>query len=154
MNEPLPFREATSADLPNLIALLQDDQLGLTREDTTDLAACQQAFQPILADPNHFILVIENNGELLGCVQVSYLPNLTFKGLWRAQLEGVRIKSSCRGGGLGKQLIKEGIALAQARGCGIIQLTTNKACPEAIVFYEQLGFENTHVGMKLYSNNL
>lgn len=148
------FREATSADLPNLTALLQDDNLGKTRENVTDLAAYKQAFQAILADPNHFILVIESNRELLGCVQVSYLPNLTFKGSWRAQFEGVRISSKHRGKGLGRQLINEAIVQAKARGCKIAQLTTNNTRPEAITFYESLGFQNSHVGMKLYYDTL
>lgn len=150
MNESLPFREATSKDLPNLIILLQDDQLGLAREDSTDITIYERAFRAIEADPNHLILIIEENGVLLGCVQLSYLPNLTFKGTWRAQLEGVRIKSDSRGRGLGKQLIKEAIALAKIRGCGVIQLTTNRTRSDAITFYEQLGFQDTHVGMKLY----
>jgi len=35
-------------------------------------------------------------------------------------------------------------------GASIIQLTTNKKRVDAKRFYEQLGFEATHEGMKLY----
>ncbi len=116
-----------------------------------DLAAYKAAFDAILVDPNHYILVMEKDGELIGCVQVSYLPNLTFKGSWRAQFEGVRISRSHRGAGLGRQLIGEAIARAKARGCKIVQLTTTAGRPEAIAFYKSLGFKGTHIGMKLHT---
>ncbi len=152
MKNFLKFREATIKDLPALVLLLQEDKLGQAREDSSKLVCYEEAFYAIDSDPNHLILVVEENGLIFGCVQISYLPNLTFKGTWRAQLEGVRIKSTCRGQGLGKQLINEAILLCKARGCGIIQLTANKQRTESITFYEQIGFKNTHAGMKLYLN--
>jgi ribosomal protein S18 acetylase RimI-like enzyme len=145
-------REALSEDLNRIVFLLNDDVFGQQREAESDLFAYKAAFNAILLDPNHSILVIEKDGELVGCVQVSYLPNLTFNGSWRAQFEGVRINRSHRGSGLGKRLINEAIARAKARGCRIIQLTTNAARPEAIAFYESLGFKGTHIGMKLQFN--
>ena len=144
------FSEAVRADLPKIIALLQDDSLGLTREDSSEFAAYERAFEAILADPNHFILVMKINEELLGCVQVSYLPNLTFKGSWRAQLEGVRVSRQHRAKGLGKLLINEAITQARAYGCKIIQLASSTTRPQAIAFYTSLGFQSSHVGMKLY----
>ena len=146
------IREAQLGDQDQIIALLHDDELGKIREDTSDLSAYKEAFHAILSDPNHLILVIEDHKELLGCIQLSYLPNLTFKGSWRAQLEGVRINSNHRSKGLGKQLISETIVRATTRGCKIVQLTTNNARPEAVRFYESLGFQSSHVGMKLYLN--
>ncbi len=144
------FREAQIEDLPKLVALLMDDELGQSYENSIYLTLYEQAFKAILVDPNHLVLIIASDHEILGCVQISYLPNLTFKGTWRAQLEGVRIDKKNRGQGLGKQLIKEAIALARARGCGIIQLTTNKTRLKTVAFYESLGFQNTHDGMKLH----
>lgn len=153
MTSSTTIREAHLGDLDQIITLLHDDELGQTREDASDISAYEKAFHAILSDPNHLILVIEEHKELLGCVQVSYLPNLTFKGSWRVQLEGVRINSNHRGRDLGKQLISEAIARATARGCKIVQLTTNSARPEAVKFYESLGFQGSHVGMKLYLND-
>ena len=150
MSKAPSFREATCEDLSKLIALLRDDELGQRRENNANLATYAQAFQAILDDPNHYILILENDEELIGCVQVSYLPNLTFKGSWRAQLEGVRIRSAHRGRGLGKLLIQEAIKRAKAHGCKIIQLTTNRERSEAVAFYESLDFQGSHVGMKLY----
>lgn len=145
----LSFRHANSSDLPQLIAILADDELGKTREDVTNLKAYEKAFEAIQTDPHHFILVMEKENELVGCVQISYLPNLTFQGAWRAQLEGVRIHSHHRGKGLGKQLIKEAIKQATAFGCRFIQLTTSQLRSDAIAFYESLGFQSSHMGLKL-----
>jgi GNAT superfamily N-acetyltransferase len=38
---------------------------------------------------------------------------------------------------------------ARERGCGMVHLTTDKRRPDALRFYEALGFEATHEGMKL-----
>ncbi len=150
MNEPLSFQKATKRDLPQLIALLQDDDLGNTRENISDLAPYEKAFKAILEDPLHQILILKTHDEIIGCTQLSFLPNLTFKGGWRAQLEGVRIKSKFRGQGFGKQLIQEAIKRSKNFGCHLIQFTTNNSRPESILFYEKLGFKSTHVGMKFY----
>lgn len=142
------IREAIPSDLNQIISLLRDDNLGQDRE-SSDASDYKAAFNTILKDQNHTILVIEKDKEILGCLQISYLPNLTYKGSWRAQLEGVRIHKSHRNLGLGKQLINEAIARAKARGCKIVQLTTDARRSEAIAFYEALGFKGSHIGMKL-----
>jgi GNAT superfamily N-acetyltransferase len=41
------------------------------------------------------------------------------------------------------------IGEARRRGCGLVQLTTDKARPDAHRFYERLGFVASHQGMKL-----
>ena len=42
------------------------------------------------------------------------------------------------------------IYLARQRGCRLVQLTSNKDRADAVRFYEQLGFQPSHVGFKLY----
>jgi hypothetical protein len=36
-----------------------------------------------------------------------------------------------------------------AQGCGLLQLTSDKQRPDAIRFYESLGFTASHEGLKL-----
>jgi GNAT superfamily N-acetyltransferase len=69
--------------------------------------------------------------------------------MWRGQIEGVRIAADRRGDGLGRQMFEWAIAECRARGCGLVQLTTDKQRPEARRFYESLGFVASHEGMKL-----
>jgi GNAT superfamily N-acetyltransferase len=61
----------------------------------------------------------------------------------------VRTTSELRGRGIGAALMAHAVERARARGCGIVQLSTNKARADARRFYERLGFTATHEGMKL-----
>lgn len=146
-------RLATEDDLPVIVALLRDDRLGTTRERAHDaadaLAPYRDAFAEITRDPQHEILVLEVDGEVAGVLQLSFLRHLTHEGGRRAQIEGVRIDSTRRGGGLGRVLIGDAVRRARERGCHLVQLTTDRRRPDALAFYERLGFVDTHHGMKL-----
>lgn len=146
----MELREAKQKDLPAIITLLADDKLGKTREGMSDLDAYQSAFAEIDKDPNAILLVGEEGGAVVATCQLTIIPSLTFKGSTRGQIEGVRVAATHRGAGTGRLMIERAIEIAKARGCRIVQLTTNKARPSAIKFYEGLGFEATHEGMKLY----
>jgi GNAT superfamily N-acetyltransferase len=87
---------------------------------------------------------------VVGCLQLTSLLYLMFRGAWRAQIEAVRIASSLRRTGLGRTLFVWAIDEARQRGCHLVQLTTNVKRPEALAFYESLGFSVTHQGLKLY----
>lgn len=141
------FRRAMAADLDAIVALLADDMLGATREAPGD-AAYAAAFAAIEADPNQLLAVAEEAGRILGCLQLSFIPGLSRRGMWRGQIESVRIAASRRGTGLGRRMFEWAIGECRARGCGLVQLTTDKARPDARRFYESLGFVASHEGMK------
>lgn len=147
----LTFRRATAADLEDIVALLADDELGRTREDPDPPLNPRyiDAFAAIDADRNQFLAVVEQGGEIVGCLQLSFIPGLSRLGLWRGQIESVRISSSRRGGGLGKTMFEWAIEECRKRRCEIVQLTTDKSRADARRFYEQLGFVASHEGMKL-----
>jgi GNAT superfamily N-acetyltransferase len=139
-------------DVPRIVELLADDDFGAERESPPDPdvdARYWRAFDSIDADERHLLLVGEADGRVVATLQLSFLPSLTLRGTERAQLEGVRVDRSLRGGGVGRQLIEHALDIARDRGCGLVQLTTNKARTDAHRFYESLGFEATHEGMKL-----
>lgn len=141
------FRRATAADLDAIVALLADDMLGATREKPGD-PVYAAAFAAIEADPNQFLAVVEEAGRIVGCLQLSFIPGLSRRGMWRGQIESVRIAASQRGAGLGRRMFEWAIETCRARGCGLVQLTTDKARPDARRFYESLGFTASHEGMK------
>ena len=148
------FREARAADLPAILALLADDPLGKYREmalpgDAEIPAGYRTAFETIAADPRNQLIVAEVDGAVAGCLQLTFIPGLTYQGGERALVEGVRVSAAVRGQGLGKAMMAHAIALAKARGCVIMQLTTDKRRTEAQDFYRQLGFTASHEGMKL-----
>jgi GNAT superfamily N-acetyltransferase len=45
-------------------------------------------------------------------------------------------------------MLEWAIEQCRTRGCGLVQLTTDKSRPEARRFYESLGFTSSHEGMK------
>ncbi len=147
----LQFREAEIADLGAIVELLADDDLGAAREAPAAGPgdAHRKAFLEIAADPNNELIVVCSGAEVVGTFQLTYIPNLTFQGGRRAQIEGVRVKRSARGRGIGAQMLRWAIQRARERGCRLIQLTSNKQRGEAIRFYESLGFHSSHEGMKL-----
>ncbi|WP_224242385.1 GNAT family N-acetyltransferase [Hyalangium gracile] len=147
---PVLFRTAVAKDLPTILALLADDAIARERkgyvvEPTPALAA---AFDEIAADPNNELLVGEQEGEVVACLQLTYIPGLSRGGMRRALVEAVRVRGDLRGQGVGARLMDEAFARARARGCGLMQLTTDKRRPAAHRFYARLGFEATHEGMK------
>lgn len=146
----LAFRRAIETDLPTIIALLADDILGASREETGDnLRQYIDAFRAIEKDPNQFLAVAVLDGSLVGTLQLSFIPGLSRSGMWRGQVEAVRISGDQRGKGIGEAMFNWAIEQCRSKGCGLVQLTTDKARPDAPRFYERLGFEPSHIGYKL-----
>ncbi|MNU56819.1 putative acetyltransferase [compost metagenome] len=130
---------------------MTDDELGLTREQY-ELPVPQyyvDAFHEITNQAGNSIIVAAQDENVIGCLQLTFIPGLTFQGMLRAQIEGVRVDSSYRNRGIGELLIRHVIYLAKERGCRVVQLTTNKLRTDAQRFYTRLGFKSTHVGMKI-----
>ncbi|QSQ19510.1 GNAT family N-acetyltransferase [Pyxidicoccus parkwayensis] len=147
---PVTFRVATVADLPTILALLADDSIarsrtGYTAEPTPSVRA---AFDEISADPNNELIVGELAGEVIATLQITYIHGLSRGGMRRALVEAVRVRSDLRGQRIGEQLMEDAMARARARGCGLMQLTTDKRRTDAHRFYARLGFEASHEGMK------
>ncbi|GAA0359353.1 GNAT family N-acetyltransferase [Actinoallomurus spadix] len=141
------FRSATRDDVPAIVALLADDAIGAGREGDVD--AYWAAFADIEADPRNHLIVADIDGEVAGTLQLTFIPGLSRMGTERAQIEAVRVGGAHRGQGLGHRMIEWAIGEARRRGCGLVQLTSDKRRTDAIRFYESLGFAATHEGMKL-----
>ena len=90
--------------------------------------------------------------EIIGTLQLSFIQYLTYRGGIRAQIEAVRIRKDKRGLGIGKVMFEWAINRAKARKAHLLQLTTDKKRPKAIKFYEELGFKQSHEGMKMHFN--
>lgn len=145
------FRRATAAELPQIVALLADDELGRTREaDAGDsMAPYLSAWAEMETQPSNWILVAVVDDEVVGTLQLTLIAGLSRQGAKRAQIEGVRVKSTARGQSVGRKLMGFAIEIAREHGCRLVQLTTDKRRPDARRFYESLGFEATHEGMKI-----
>jgi GNAT superfamily N-acetyltransferase len=149
MNNLLTFRLATLEDLPRIVAMLADDTLGSTRESSTVSERYLQAFEKIRIDPNQELTVALLNDEIVASFHLTFIQYLTYEGGLRAQIEAVRTDSRYRRQGIGTSVFAYAIQRAKEKGCHLVQLTTDKRRPDAIRFYESIGFRSTHEGMKL-----
>ena len=150
LERKLTLRISHFKDLPEIINLLQQDALGRQRESLSENALSQyeKAFKDIEHSDGHEVWVLERQQVIVGTLQFSVLPNLTYQGLPRAQIEGVRIAHSCRNMGLGNWLLERVLEEAKKRDCHLVQLSCDKRRPDSIKFYENLGFEASHEGLK------
>jgi ribosomal protein S18 acetylase RimI-like enzyme len=147
----LSFRTATASDLPTIIGMIADDQLGQARDDAR-LPLDQRyldAFAAIERDPNQRLVLAEQDGAVIGCMQITFIPGISRRGAWRGQIESVRVARSKRGGGIGTAMFEWAIAECRRHGCSLVQLYTDKSRTDAHRFYERLGFKASHEGMKL-----
>jgi GNAT superfamily N-acetyltransferase len=145
------FRPAKRRDVPAIVQMLAEDELGSQRErfETPLPQVYYTAFEAIQADPNQELIVADLGGEVIGTLQLMYLPSLSYQGGTRAQVESVRVSQGLRGEGIGAEMMKWTIDRARQRGCRLMQLTSHKSRTEAHRFYEKLGFTKSHIGMKM-----
>ena len=143
------FRKAILSDITDIIAMLADDPLGALREDLQHLEKYEQAYHIINEDHNQELMVVENErGEIIGTFHLTFLQYLTHQGSIRAQIESVRVREDYRGKGIGEKMFEWIISRAKEKGAHLVQLTSDKKRPDAIRFYEKLGFTASHEGMK------
>ncbi|MGD9629108.1 MAG: N-acetyltransferase family protein [Pyrinomonadaceae bacterium] len=145
------IREAKLSDLVKIVRMLADDFLGSQRELYEDPLpdSYLKAFREIDADPNNELIIAELDGEVVGTLQLTYTPSISFQGGKRCTVESVRVDEKYRGQGIGREMMLWAIERAKEKGCVSMQLTTNNDRIDAHRFYENLGFSKSHVGMKL-----
>lgn len=150
MND-LIARKMQKADLGIVVSLLADDELGRSRENKANVVHADylRAFGQIDSDVNQYAAIFEIDGEIIGCLQITFIPGLSRRGCLRGQIEGVRVSRAFRGKGYGAKMLTWAITKCRDRGCRVVQLTSDKKRENAIQFYEKLGFVKSHEGFKL-----
>jgi len=146
----LTFRLARRNDLEAIVALLADDEIARSRSGHVDVPTADvvSAFEEIERDPSNELLVGERDTAIVATLQLTYIPGLSRGGMRRAQVEAVRVRADLRGQRIGERLMAAAMDRARARGCALLQLTTDLRRTSAQRFYQRLGFEATHAGMK------
>ena len=151
MPEPVMIREARREDVAAIVHLLADDRLGAEREVVSDPPADVyfEAFDRVAADPRNLLAVAEDaGGAVVGTLQMTFIPGLSNQGAELALIEAVRVDSGLRGQGLGQVIIAWALDEARRRGCRFVELFTHASRVDAQRFYERLGFEKSHAGMR------
>jgi ribosomal protein S18 acetylase RimI-like enzyme len=147
----ITIRRARRDDVGAIVAMLADDPLGSGRERVEDPLPSSyfRAFEQVQRDPNLQLVVAEDGGAVVGCLQLCILPGLSSQGASRGLIEDVRVASSLRSRGVGEQLVRWAVAQARAKGCKLVELLTHSTRVDAQRFYVRLGFQPSHVGMTL-----
>lgn len=145
----LIFRQVKEGDLAAIVVMLASDVLGSTRENPNDLQKYRIAFQEISADKNNFLAVVEFENRLIGTCHLTIMPSLPLQGSKRMNIESVRVVDEFSNCGIGSWMMQKAIEFAKKHEVKIVQLTSNKSRIRAHKFYEKLGFEKSHEGMKL-----
>lgn len=141
------FRDATEADVPAILALLTDDDLGRTRE-LDGLQPYIDAFRQMSREGGNTLIVGEVDGEIVATYQLTLISGLSLSAARRAQIESIRVASHLRGQGIGAALMNDAEERARAAGASLIQFTTNKIRDRAHDFYRRCGYADTHLGFK------
>lgn len=148
----LTYRTADPDDLPFIIGLIVEDSVVVTEDRAEDAMDedYRAALAAIDADPNEEMWIVERDGIAVGCFQLSFLPGLMRRGMWRGQIELVHVADGARNLGIGSQMMRWALDRCREKGCGMVQLTSNKKRTDAHRFYERLGFARSHEGFKYY----
>lgn len=143
---PLAFRPATAGDIARLHRLIESayrgdaarrgwtheaDLLDGQRTDVAELSA-------LVADTARVLLMAEQKGELVGCVQVTDLgDDLAYLGM-------LTVDPERQAGGLGRELLEAGEAWARDRfGARAMEMTVIARRRELIAWYERRGYALT-----------
>jgi len=148
----ITIRHARRDDVGVIVAMLADDPLGSARERLEDPlpASYFRAFDA-LERASHIQLVVaeDEDGAVIGCLQLCILPGLSSQGASRGLIEDVRVATHCRSRGVGEKIVQWAVAEARAKGCALVELLTHNTRADAQRFYARLGFQPSHVGMTL-----
>jgi ribosomal protein S18 acetylase RimI-like enzyme len=147
----ISIRRARREDVEAIVRMLADDPLGSGRERIEQpLPACYfGAFEAVDRDQHIQLVVAEDDGAVVGCLELCILPGLSSRGALRGLIEDVRVAAHCRNRGIGEKLVQWAVAEARGAGCGLVELLTHHTRVDAQRFYKRLGFQPSHVGMTL-----
>ena len=147
----LVFRPASPDDLPRIVELLRDDVLGCGREASGESLpeSYRDAFREIERTGNSRVFVAVLLDRVIGTFQMIYVRTLAHQGARIAEIGSVRVASEFRGHGIGSEMIRWAAEEARRGGCAQLRLSTDRTRVGAHRFYARLGFQTTHLGMKM-----
>ena len=146
------IREATEADLPQLVALLA--QLAPDDPEREDMSSplpyeYHMVMRQILETPGQHVFVLVERGKIVGTAALFGDAERFAPGTPYAIIENVVVDAKVRSKGYGELLMRHAIEEARRAGCYKVALTSNKRRADAHRFYERLGFERTHEAFRL-----
>lgn len=131
------YRDCVEGDFAGLLPLLGELWPGLE----LDTVAMERIFREGILAGNRAHLCAESDGQLVGYVSLMVKASLWQQGNL-GTVEELVVAESCRGKGIGKELIGRIGEVAKAMGCRRLELESGHQRKEAHRFYEGMGFVN------------
>ncbi|KFI63326.1 GNAT family N-acetyltransferase [Bifidobacterium cuniculi] len=135
----MTLRGAAPTDLGQLLDLylhLHEDSI--PQED----AHLRATWQQILDDPNHHVIVCEEDGRIVSSCVCVVIPNLTRGVRPYAFVENVVTRQDARGRGHATPCLDRARELAMAAGCYKMMLLTGSKDPSTLDFYRHAGYNS------------
>ncbi|MGP3924984.1 GNAT family N-acetyltransferase [Streptomyces sp. 8N616] len=142
--EPI-FRDATDADIPALVALIESAYRGdasrtgwTTEADILDGQRTDPAgVAAVVKSPDSRMLVVEQGGELVACCQLEHRGEHAYFGMFA-------VRPELQGAGLGKVIIAEAErTVREGWGTREMHMTVISAREDLIAWYERRGYRRT-----------
>ena len=98
----------------------------------------------VMVAEGRLVLVAELDGAVVGCLSTSVMRVL-HRPAPVGRISMMVVDAALRGGGIGALLVQAAEQALAARGCYMVEVTSNVRRAEAHRFYERLGYERTSV---------
>ena len=134
------IREAKKEDLEELLELYLNLHEESIPEQSDRLSG---AWEQILEDQNHHLIVNEINGKIVSSCVCVIIPNLTRNVRPYAFLENVVTHKDYRGQGLASECLEYAKQIAKDCNCYKMMLMTGSRKKETLDFYKRCGYNST-----------
>ncbi len=132
-------REVTERDFPGLMALYTQ----LHNNDIPpESEGIQRLWRRIIDDPNHHIVVAEEDGKIVSSCVCVIVPNLTHSQRPYALVENVVTDEKYRGRGLATRCLNYAREIAKGENCYKIMLLTGSKQDSTLNFYRRAGYNS------------
>jgi GNAT superfamily N-acetyltransferase len=130
-------RSAEPRDRATLAALIGQLGYAVTPGEVSDRLDAMEA-------EGRLVLVAELGGAVVGCLSTSVMRVL-HRPAPVGRISMMVVEEALRGRGIGAELVRAAERELAARGCHMVEVTSNVRRTEAHRFYERLGYEHTSV---------
>ena len=134
------IREAKKEDLEELLELYLNLHEESIPEQSDRLSG---AWEQILEDQNHHLIVNEINGKIVSSCVCVIIPNLTRNVRPYAFLENIVTHKDYRGQGLASECLEYAKQIAKDCNCYKMMLMTGSRKKETLDFYKRCGYNST-----------
>ncbi|OWA33548.1 hypothetical protein B9G55_19495 [Saccharibacillus sp. O16] len=132
------IREAEARDQTQLFELYK-----MLVPRSKKMNVLEEQIEKIRQDPNHFLFVYENDGEILGTVTLNICLQALHGDRPYAITENVVVHEQHRNNQIGQKLFKYIEEYCKSMNCHRIMLLSNSTRQEAHRFFEREGFDGS-----------